>query len=385
MNIVYIAISTIKRNFRDKRAMIRSIMMPLIMILVLGAALSNILKVPKLGKINICYLDYDRKAGAEEFRRFLETKQIQKLLKVKNVSSIKEGKKLINDKKAVSLIVIPKEYSQKLKTEEMAPIKIYNSVYGDYKNTIVENIVDAYNSAGNAVMAIAKFNSKNISYTQYSTVNENMISTKGKAPRMIDYYAIAMLIFSIMSCSTFASDMISEDYFEEVGIRIKSSPVKRYERLMGKIIGCVFDIFVKSIIIIVFSKFVYGVNWGNNLGMVALIILSAALFSTLFGMFVTMAVGSGNRASGMLTALNIMFTLLAGGFAMIITSDVHTSLIMHLSPSFYSQTALLNVIYSNNYRINIHFFSTFGYILMLWAASALLYVGFMALERRRVR
>lgn len=385
MNILYIALNTIKRNFRDKRAMFRSVLMPILMIMVCGTALNSAFQSGKIDKINLCYLNLDGGTAAAEFNKFLSNDQIKELLNVTEVSSIEEGEKLVNDKKAVSLIVVPKDYTEKLKSGEEAAIQIYNSKYTDFKNSMVENIIEAYNSAGNSMMAVAKLNSRNLGYTSYNSVDESVISTGGKSPRAIDYYGVAMLVLAIMSSAIFASDMVSEDYFENVGVRVKASPAKSYERMIGKVLGCVFDIFIKGVIIIAFSKVVYGVNWGNNLGMIAVIIISAAVFSTALGMFITMAVGSGNRASGIISILTNVFTFLAGGYALILTQDVHESIIMHLSPNFYPQTALLNVIYSNNYRVNVHFFNTIGYILMLWVLSVLLYLGFIVLDRRRVR
>jgi ABC-2 type transport system permease protein len=385
MNILYIAINTIKRNFRDKRSLFRSILMPILMIIVLGTALNSAFQGQKIDKLNVCYLNLDSGSQGSDFNKFLNNDEIKDILNVKEAASIEEGEKLIDDKKAVSLLVVPKDYSEKLKSGENAVIQIYNTKYTDYKNEIIENIVGAYNSAGNAVMADAKLNTKNLSYTRYSSVAESIISTEGKTPRAIDYYGVAMLVLAIMSSAIFASDMVSEDYFEKVGVRINAAPVKKYERLVGKILGCIFDIFIKGIIIIVFSMLAFNVNWGENFIMIALIILSAAVYSTIFGMFITMAVGSGNRASGLITLLNNVFTFLAGGYALIVTQDVNQSALMHLSPNFYPMTALLNVIYSNNYRVNVHFFNTFGYISMLWVLSALLFLGFIALERRRIR
>lgn len=385
MNIFYIALNTIKRNFRDKRTLFRSILMPVLMIIVLGTALNSFFQSPKPDKINICYLNQDSGVAAGEFDKFLNSQEIKNMLNVKVVSSISEGEKLVNDKTAVSLLVVPKDYSEKLKTGKESAIQIYNTKYTDYKNTMVENIVEAYDSAGNAMAAVSKLNTNNLGYTPYSTVDENVISTNGKSPRAIDYYGVAMLVLAVMSSAIFAADMVSEDYFYDVAIRVKAAPIKPYERLVGKILGCVFDICIKAVIIIGFSKFAYGVNWGNNPGMVAVIIISAAVFSTVFGMFIAMAVGSGNRASGIITILNNIFTFLAGGYALILTQDVHVSAVMHISPNFYPQAALLNVIYSNNYRVNVHFFSTFGYILMLWVLSALLFICFISLERRRIR
>lgn len=385
MNILYIALSTIKRNFRDKKSMFRSTLMPILMIIVLGTALNSAFAGQKLDKFDVCYLNQDSGSQGKEFNKFLDYDDIKNILGIREVATIEEGEKLINDKKAVSLIVVPKDYSEKLKSGKNASIQIYNTKYTDFKNEIVQNIVDAYNSAGNAMMAAAKLSSMNLGYTRYNAVNESIISTEGKAPRAIDYYGVAMLVLALMSSSAFAADMISEDYFENVGVRIKVSPVKPFERLMGKILGCVFDTVIKGIIVIAFSKFVYHVNWGNNYGMIVLIVISAAVFATIFGMFITMAVGSGNRALGIINILNIVFNFIAGGYALIITSDVRQSAIMHLSPNFYPLTALLNVIYSNNYRVNVHFFNTSGYISMLWMLSLLLCLGFISLERRRVR
>lgn len=385
MNVLYIALNTIKRNFRDKRSMFRSILMPILMIMVLGTALNSAFQSGKIDKINVCLLNQDGGTAAEEFNKFVNSEEIKEILNVTKVSSLEEGEKLVNDKKAASVLVIPKGYSDKLMSGEDVSIQIYNSKYTDFKNALVENIIEAFNSAGNAMTAVAKLNAKDLGYTRYSSVDENVISIEGKAPRAIDYYGVAMLILAIMSSASFAADMVSEDYFENVGVRIKASPAKPYERLIGKVLGCVFDIFIKAVIIIAFSKIAYNVNWGNNLGMVGVIIISAAVFSTALGMFITMAVGSGSKASGIVNLLNNVFTFMAGGYAVIITQNVNISAIMHLSPNFYPQTALLNVIYSNNYNINVHFFNTFGYISMLWVFSVLLFICFIALERRRVR
>jgi ABC-2 type transport system permease protein len=385
MIILYIALSTIKRNFRDKRSMFRSILMPIIMIIVLGTALSGAFGGQKIDKLNVCYLNLDKESQTNEFSNFLNNSEIRGILNVRKVASIEEGEKLIDNKKSISLIVVPKDYSEKLKYGENAVIEIYNTKYKDYRSQIIENIVDAYNSEGNAILTLSKLNAENLNYTRYSTVIERIIYTKNKAPRAIDYYGVAMLVLAIMSSALFAADMVSEDYFENVGFRIKASPVKSYERLIGKTLGCVFDIVIKAIIILLFSKLFYHVNWGENYGMIGLIIISAAIFATIFGMFITMAVGNGNRASGIISLINIVFTFLAGGYALMVTRDFNMSVIMHLSPNFYPITALLNVIYANNYKVNIHFFSTTGYISMLLVLSALLGVGFIALERRRIR
>lgn len=383
MNVLFIALSTMKRDFRDKKSLFRSILMPILMIIILGTALSSLFQPDDIEKFSVAYLNEDSGEMHKGFETFLEMDDIKKIIEIKSVNFFEEGQKLVTDKKAASFIVIPKDYSQKIKSGEKSNILIYNSKYKDFKNSIVENIIDSYNSGGNTIYAISKGNITKPEYKRYSIMNEESISIKGKRPGALDYYAVAILILAIMSSSIFACSCIGEDYFHAVGDRIKSTPVKSYEVFLGKLIGSIFTTVIKAIIVIAFCKFVYGANFGSNLGMIILIVLTTSVMAAAFGMMICMVVGNTTKASTLINILVNVFTFLAGGYAAIIGADQSVSKVMHLSPSFYAQTAMFNTIYPDGFKATVQFYSTGGYIINMWCLSLVMFGIFYIVERRR--
>ena len=383
MNVFYIALSTIKRNFRDKKSLFRSILMPILMIIVLGTALNKFFQPEDLQKFSVAYLNEDKGEMHTNFEKFLEMDDIKKIIEIKTVNSFEEGQKLVTDKVAACFIVIEADYSEKIKSGEKGSINIYNSKYKDFKNDIVKDIVDSYNSAGNAVYAISKGNITAPEYKRYSIMNEESISIKGKRPGALDYYAVAILILAIMNSAVFACSCIGEDHFEAVGYRVKSTPIKSYEVFLGKLIGSVFTTFIKAIIVIAFSKLVYGANFGSNWGMITFIVLTASVMAAAFGMMVCIIVGNTAKASTLINILVNVFTFLAGGYAAIITTDASVSKVMHLSPNFYAQTAMFNTIYPDGFKATVQFHSTQGYIMCMWCFSLIMFGIFYIVERRR--
>lgn len=383
MNILYIAASTIKRNFRDKKSVFRSILMPIIFIIILGMALNQMFENPKIDKINVAYLNLDKGAASQGFEQFIQMSDIKKVLNVNKVSSFSEGRKLVTEKKAASLIIIPEGYSDKIISGKKDSIEIYNSKYADFKSSIVKNIVECFNSVGNTQSAMSLNNAAKVAYNRYSVMTENSISIKGKRPRAIDYYAVSILVLAIMSSSLFACSSIGEDYFEAVGVRIKSTPLRKYENFLGKLIGCVCTSLIKAGIIIAFSKFVYGANYGSNWGMISLIVFTTSVMSCAFGMMMCMLIGNTVKASTIISILINVFTFIAGGYAAIIGADKSESMLMHLSPNLYAQTALFNTIYPNGFKAAYQFFTTQGYILQMWYFAIIMFVVLFLAERRR--
>jgi len=383
MNVFYIALSTIKRNFRDKKSLIRSVLMPILLIIVLGTALNKFFQAEDLQRFHIAYLNEDSGEMHSSFEKFLEMDDIKKIIEAKTVGSFEEGQKLVTDKKAACLIVIPKDYSEKIKLGQKGNIAIYNSKYKDFKSSIAENIVDSYNSAGNTIYAVSKGNIVKPEYKRYSLINEEGVSIKGKRPSALDYYAVAVLILAIMNSALFACSCIGEDHFDSVGARVKSTPAKSYEVFLGKLLGSVLTTFIKAIIVITFSKLVYGANFGSNWGGIIFIVLTASVMAAAFGMMVCMIVGNTAKASTLISILVNVFTFLAGGYAAIVGANESVSKVMHLSPSFHAQTALFNTIYPDGFRATVQFYTTQGYIINMWCLSLVMFGVLYIVERRR--
>lgn len=59
MTILNIAYYTLLRNIRDVKSMLNMILMPIVLILILGNALSSAFQVQSIGKTAVAYVDND--------------------------------------------------------------------------------------------------------------------------------------------------------------------------------------------------------------------------------------------------------------------------------------------------------------------------------------
>lgn len=198
MNSFYLAYYTIKRNIKDIQSMIMMSVFPIVLILILGTALNHEFTVRNLTKAKICYLNEDSGKISESFNEFLNKKGVREVLEVKKVLTYDEGYELIKNNNYDALIVIDKDYSKNIKENKKAIINVYNKKQGNLKGNIVKNLIDSYVNAANTMEAVYKLNSKTIEYKLSYGIKEMPISSNGKIPRAIDYYAVTMLVMTIM-------------------------------------------------------------------------------------------------------------------------------------------------------------------------------------------
>jgi ABC-2 type transport system permease protein len=62
MNIFHVAYYTVLRNLRDRKSMASMLLFPIILILILGSALSSNYAVSDVGKTPVAYLNKDKGA-----------------------------------------------------------------------------------------------------------------------------------------------------------------------------------------------------------------------------------------------------------------------------------------------------------------------------------
>ena len=82
---------TIKRQTRDKEAMIMLMIFPIVLILVLGSALSWAFKPNSIDILKVSYFNEDTGRAGQELDGFIFSEEIAGYLDVKKVSSRDEG------------------------------------------------------------------------------------------------------------------------------------------------------------------------------------------------------------------------------------------------------------------------------------------------------
>lgn len=376
MNILFIAKTVFLKHIRDKKSLIGSIIMPLLMLVIIGSVMKSFMDVKNIDKVNVAFVNDNGSEISSEFNSFLNRQEVKNSIDVRKVNSIDEGKKLLQKSVVTAVLYIKKGNTSK--------IEMLGNSHTDYRNSIVENLISAFADAGNTAEAVYKLNGNSTKISNYEGVSDKEISIEGKRPKAMDYWAVIILVLSIMNSASLGVASVGEDYFQAVSSRMKSSPLCTFERMCGKILGCVFSIFIQSITIIIITKLIFNINWGNNLLLLAFIIFSSAILSTAFGSLICMITGSVNKAASIIVIQAVIFTTLVGALGQTPSSSIVNSVIFHISPNFYAQTALFDYIYKGIFKTNVQFFSFTGYIIPMWVISVILFLLADYIGRRKI-
>jgi ABC-2 type transport system permease protein len=348
MNIISLAYYTILRNFRDRKTLSIMLVLPIVLILILGTALSSQFTPATVGTTPVAYLNEDGGEISKQFDELLENREIKEYLEVKIVTSKTEGIVLLEEDKINSFIMIEKGYTERAMTGKKADIQVYNRKSGTFRSSIVQNIVDSFIDGFNTVEAVRNITGKINEYKMFNNIEDVRVAAEGSTPRAIDYYAVAMLVMTLMYGTMYGSSGIGEDIFESKGKRMRSTPIKAYELFAGKILGSILTLFLQALILIAFSKLAYGANWGTNIGGILFISFSLAVLAIGIGIMITMLAKDHIQASRILTTIVPVFTFVSGGYAKFGKGGATFEMIKSFIPNQLGHTAFFNMVYNGS-------------------------------------
>ncbi len=388
-NIYYQFIHTLKCVFLDYKPLISKILTFSLVILVLGSAFSDMfdtgLEPVKVGILNedtgeekaadgIVQLlepqgpltpvkESDEDAEDEETEDAAESAEvsISQWMKVYTVNNEEDGRSLACDKdiaedqQIAAMIHFDKDFSKKVaenyEKEDADPvsISIKTGRSSQIDTTVVKCVFDTFTSSLNANVAVQKHFNGSKSLPQeidFENGYTRMEIDAEATPDAMSYYAIAMLMMVLLYGAEYGYNSIADDYFGVIGERIKTTPIKRYQQYIGKMLGMVTATTLQGIFIVLLSGLVYGANWGNNYLALLGIIISMSAASVTLGACLCMITRDGARGQSMVVLLVIACTFLAGGFV-----KVDMGPLKFISPNYYAQTAMFNSIYNGDTAI----------------------------------
>lgn len=365
MKVLHIAYYTILRNVRDYRNLTSMIALPIVLILILGSALSSSFKIKNGDPVEVLLINEYESKIAPAFENFLSSKDIKKIINIGKVKDFKEGIDRVKAGEAAALINVKRE-----------EIEVYNSNLSTFKASIVQNVVDSFIQSANAGYAYAKMGSKETHIDFAENIKEEAINIDGKIPRAIDYYAVSMLIMTMMYGCMHGCSTMAEEQFYKTEIRLKSAPIALYQIHIGKVAGTIAALILDGIIIILFTKYVYKADWGNNMPMILFACLTLAVMASGLGVASFMIIGNERKTRTMLSILVPLSTFLGGGYLPIKDMSVIIEKLSYASPNYITQKIMLNTIFDGNHL------QTNNLLLTLWIVSFVLFLISAFLGRR---
>ncbi len=334
------------KNLRDTgNTLLQMIVLPIALILILGMSLSPIFEYRELDPTSVGYLNEDEGSMSVYFDQFLEMPEISELLKVHQIDSLDQGLESLKKGELSALIHLEADFSAEVLSGGNSAIHITGHPERELRKAIVENLVEGFVSGANATRAMLVMGETEPVYA-YTTgiLVDHPVSSSGLMPGSMDYYAVTMLVMIIMYGALYSSFGMSESYLTNVGQRIKTTPISRKEQYTGLTLSSVLIVYLQVLVILAFTHFVFGVNWGDNIVMIMLIAFVLVVLANGLGVMVAMVTGNEMKSSNLINAFVVFSTFIAGGYWPINLPGL-LNYIRYLSPNYLAQTAIFNTIY----------------------------------------
>ncbi|MFF2531108.1 ABC transporter permease [Brevibacillus sp. NPDC058079] len=344
MNIWSIAVKEIKSSLREKRTFMFMLALPIILMLILGSALSNAFDDTRtVGDMRLLYksngTDVQMSTAWNLFIKVLGDKGVE----VAPVSSGMDGQEEVRSDRYTGYAVVSD-----------AGIEFY----GSSKNAIGSNILagmltvfaDRYSLASAAYQidpesasAIVKGTGQRDDFIHETTMNPN------KKPGAIDYYAIAMTTMIGLYSMFSASYLFTGERTNKTSTRLMAAPVSKGAIFTGKMIASTFVNLFFVLVVFLVSKFVFQADWGNHYGMIILVLLTEVLLAVSLGLGIGFLFkGEGVRAINNIVTQVASFV--GGAYFPVDQSAGLFSLLSKVSPLHWANTGLMQIIYTDNPR-----------------------------------
>jgi ABC-2 type transport system permease protein len=339
MNILRIAAKEIRQGARNPFANAIVILLPLVMTAIIGSAMVGIGGGAALGAVRVTYaIEGDGALGAA-FRELIAG--ARGLGVTFTEARREEGIRGVRDAASACHL------------EVMADrIVLVRNARAGLEAGFVQALVAAFLERHNAVSAIAAVRPAAAAALTGpdDRVFVQSVSLEGsRKPRSLDYYAVGLLTFIIMNGALFAMLAVRREKTLATQARILSAPVRRWQFLAGKVTGLLAVMVLQVAAVLVFSRFVLGAYWGNDMPVVGLVLLSEAIMAVSLGVGVGYAVRNEGVAVITLNAGSMAFGFLAGCIVPLsILGPVFTK-IAELNPLGWVNKALFGVIYGTDY------------------------------------
>lgn len=332
-----IAYYEILKNIRDVKMLLILVISPIVLIFILGKSLDSFLTLEYLPIPTVGYVNIDNGNLSQSFDAFLNSDDIQKLLVTKRYETKDDALKAIERDEISCLVFLNNNFSENISQNKATMIEISGKKNTSYVETIVNNYVSTYNLNTSIVSSgyVPVENNQQIQIERGSLNSDNVY------PSSMDYYAVQTLLEILLLCGVFGVSIIIRDYKDGLLVRIKSLPIKKYQLIIGRLIGSIMYSFIAALITILFSKYVYNANWNGN----PLIIVSAIF------LFVIVAIGIGvllgtitknNMSSfGILAILTFILPASVGAFS----PKTTVKAISVIAPNHYAKNIIFGTIY----------------------------------------
>lgn len=293
---IWVVLKDLLLFFRDKKSFFTLFFMPIILIVILGAAFGDNMKKDSEIRINsfrVGITDQDKSATSKMFLSTVSKSELSDIFDVK-VTSKNQLEKDLNSRDITMGIIIKPNFEKSLLNYDHVQLNIMKGPNSNLQEMVLENVVLQFfqNYHMNRILLpLNQGKEVEIASDQLKKelVNERNIHINSQPITSFQYYAGGMGVLFLLMTVVFLVGSMIEEKEEDVYKRLIVSKLSNTSYIVGKLLGIVLMSMIQLAVIILFTSFVFKVNWGEPFTVVMIgcsFILNAAGFGVLIGSFI---------------------------------------------------------------------------------------------------
>lgn len=370
MNILSIAIKEMKHDFRDRRTLLFMLGFPIVLMLILGLALTNAFSSEiSVGDVKVAVKDATGGGPlSEAFAGF--AKEVGKTgVTFEPLKPGANGREEVENNHVSGYVELTNQ-----------GISLYGSSRDAIESNIVQGMLASFTDKYNAAAAVARIEpakTEMVLATGGSDYIRELSVDANRTPGSVDYYALAMTVMVGMWAAMGAGALIQGEVLRGTAVRLVIAPIRKSEIFVGKMLGGIISNLLFVMVIILFSKYVFKAYWGHHMGVVIAVLVSEVIMAMSLGLAGSYLL-KGTASRGVISLVVQLMSFFGGAYFPILDDEGGglMGFLVNLSPIRWANHGLTQVIYADNV-------SAAWPVLMLNIGFAALFLGVSILAMRR--
>jgi len=342
LNIWNIAVKEFKSDLRDKRTLFLMLVFPIVLMLILGSALTNAFTSGL--SVDGMKLLYKNEATAGELVQAWEgfAQAIgQEGVETTSVTEGADGVKEVKEDNATAYAVI-----------RDSGIQFYGSSRHSIESNILQGMLTAFADQYNLAAAAYRTDPEAAGQilkqagAQAGFVQETGLEADRK-PGSMDYYALVMSTMIAFYAAMSASYLIRGERLRKTALRLSAAPLKKSELFLGKVIGNTLINVLCVMAVVLFSKFVFRADWGDHMGIVLLALLTEVILAISLGLAISF-IFKESSSTAVLMIFAQVASFFGGAYFPLGELNGFMLAVANASPLYWINSGMMKVIYNGD-------------------------------------
>ena len=293
MKILWIALKDLLQASRDGKGLLMLIAMPLVLIAILGAAFgSSFNPADTYKQFELGFVNLDGGIVAETLEQFLQSEELSELIRPVSLDP-QQAQEYVASGKLAAAIIVPANASETFMVGDPIKLELLKDSGRFLSPMIAETIVNNFAESLAASQLVVKkaLASGMVAPEELATLAEEValelnslkpiireeLSEKGAEMSAFQYYTAAMSVMFLLFAGMTGLQSILAEQRQQTFHRLHASPLNRGNFIFGKFFGILAIAFAQFAVLMLGTRYLFGVHWGNRPWEAAMVALAFAI------------------------------------------------------------------------------------------------------------